>query len=48
MIFINDKYDAIYYFQEFEDYRDADDAIYELNGKDLCGERYKDAQFMNC
>lgn len=27
------------YFQEFEDYRDADDAVYELNGKDLCGER---------
>ncbi|CAG2188283.1 serine/arginine-rich splicing factor 4-like isoform X3 [Mytilus galloprovincialis] len=28
-----------YGFVEFEDYRDADDAIYELNGKDLCGER---------
>ena len=26
-------------FQEFEDYRDADDAVYELNGKELCGER---------
>jgi arginine/serine-rich splicing factor 4/5/6 len=25
--------------QEFDDYRDADDAVYELNGKDLCGER---------
>ncbi|KAJ8308182.1 hypothetical protein KUTeg_013056 [Tegillarca granosa] len=28
-----------YGFIEFEDYRDADDAVYELNGKDLCGER---------
>lgn len=27
------------YFQEFDDYRDADDAVYELNGKELCGER---------
>ncbi|VDI11358.1 Hypothetical predicted protein [Mytilus galloprovincialis] len=36
-----------YGFVEFEDYKDADDAIYELNGKDLCGERYKDAQFIN-
>ena len=26
-------------FQEFDDYRDADDACYELNGKDLLGER---------
>lgn len=26
-------------FQEFDDYRDADDAVYELNGKDLAGER---------
>lgn len=25
--------------QEFDDPRDADDAVYELNGKDLCGER---------
>lgn len=28
-----------YGFVEFEDNRDADDAVYELNGKDLCGER---------
>ncbi|XP_054715656.1 serine/arginine-rich splicing factor 4-like [Uloborus diversus] len=26
-------------FVEFDDYRDADDAVYELNGKDLLGER---------
>ncbi|ODM92346.1 Serine-arginine protein 55 [Orchesella cincta] len=28
-----------YGFVEFDDYRDADDAVYELNGKDLLGER---------
>jgi len=28
-----------YGFVEFDDYRDADDAVYELNGKDLIGER---------
>ncbi|XP_029723317.1 serine-arginine protein 55 isoform X2 [Aedes albopictus] len=28
-----------YGFVEFEDYRDADDAVYELNGKDILGER---------
>ncbi|XP_048406242.1 serine/arginine-rich splicing factor 6-like isoform X2 [Stegostoma tigrinum] len=28
-----------YGFVEFEDARDADDAVYELNGKELCGER---------
>ncbi|XP_057679702.1 serine/arginine-rich splicing factor 6-like [Corythoichthys intestinalis] len=28
-----------YGFVEFEDNRDADDAVYELNGKDLCGDR---------
>lgn len=26
--------------QEFDDHRDADDAVYELNGKELLGERY--------
>lgn len=28
-----------YGFVEFDDYRDADDAVYELNGKRLLGER---------
>uniref|UniRef100_A0A0B7AR47 RRM domain-containing protein n=1 Tax=Arion vulgaris TaxID=1028688 RepID=A0A0B7AR47_9EUPU len=28
-----------YGFVEFDDYRDADDAVYELNGKELCGEK---------
>lgn len=31
---------AYYLFQEFDDYRDADDAVYELNGKELLGERW--------
>lgn len=31
--------DKIFCFQEFDDYRDADDAVYELNGKELLGER---------
>ncbi|GFS53065.1 hypothetical protein NPIL_78012 [Nephila pilipes] len=26
-------------FVEFDDYKDADDAVFELNGKDLLGER---------
>lgn len=30
----------LFHLQEFEDYRDADDAVYELNGKELVGERY--------
>lgn len=29
-----------YGFVEFDDYRDADDAIADLNGKKLMGERY--------
>uniref|UniRef100_A0A3B5MYA1 RRM domain-containing protein n=1 Tax=Xiphophorus couchianus TaxID=32473 RepID=A0A3B5MYA1_9TELE len=28
-----------YGFVEFDDPRDADDAVYDLNGKELCGER---------
>ena len=28
-----------YGFVDFEDYRDADDAVHDLNGKDLLGER---------
>uniref|UniRef100_A0A1B6EYE6 RRM domain-containing protein n=1 Tax=Cuerna arida TaxID=1464854 RepID=A0A1B6EYE6_9HEMI len=28
-----------YGFVEFDDHRDADDAVYELNGKELLGER---------
>lgn len=28
-----------YGFVEFDDYRDADDAVYEMNGKELLGER---------
>ncbi|VDP08641.1 unnamed protein product [Soboliphyme baturini] len=27
-------------FVEFDDPRDADDAVYNLNGRELCGERY--------
>jgi arginine/serine-rich splicing factor 4/5/6 len=28
-----------YCFIEFEDHRDADDAVYELNGREFMGER---------
>ena len=28
-----------YGFVEFDDPRDADDAVYEMNNKELCGER---------
>ena len=32
----------MYFFpcQEFDDYKDADDAVYELNHKEFLGERY--------
>ena len=26
-------------FQEFDDFKDADDAVYDLNGRDLCGRK---------
>jgi len=32
---------SAYFFQEFDDPRDAEDAVYELDGKELCNERYK-------
>lgn len=39
-LLINYAYNLpIYLFQEFDDHRDADDAVYELNGKELLGER---------
>ena len=28
-----------FYFQEFDDFRDADDAVFELNNKELLGSR---------
>ena len=34
--------------QEFDDARDADDAVYDLNGKSLCGERYVMFLFVMC
>lgn len=34
-----EKVNLILCWQEFDDHRDADDAVYELNGKELCSER---------
>lgn len=35
----SDAHFGVHLFQEFEDNRDADDAVYKLNGKELLGER---------
>uniref|UniRef100_A0A3B1IE14 Serine and arginine rich splicing factor 5a n=1 Tax=Astyanax mexicanus TaxID=7994 RepID=A0A3B1IE14_ASTMX len=35
-------------FVEFDDHRDADDAVYELNGKELCSERYGVCDWTEC
>lgn len=33
------SYCEIFMLQEFDDTRDADDAVYDLNGKELLGDR---------
>jgi hypothetical protein len=33
------QHHVIFFFKEFEDPRDADDAVYDCNGKELLGER---------
>lgn len=35
--FVHNQFSS--FCQEFDDHRDADDAVYELNGKELCSER---------
>lgn len=42
-------YSYLYPYQEFQDYKDADDAVYEMNHKELMGERYayQSARFMH-
>ena len=35
------------FLKDFEDYRDADDAVYDLNGKEYMGERYV-IKHVNC
>ncbi len=43
-MFGNESEDAVIimfiFCQEFDDYRDADDAVYDLNGKELLGVRF--------
>lgn len=39
ILIFRDFYNLFFLFQEFDDHRDADDAVYELNGKELCSER---------
>lgn len=34
-----ERVNLVFCWQEFDDHRDADDAVYELNGKELCSER---------
>lgn len=39
---------AAFLSQEFDDHRDADDAVYELNGKELMGERWVQLSSIPC
>ena len=40
--YVTEKFQGCHYpvhVQEFEDPRDADDAVYEMNGREMLGER---------